>query len=375
MVNDLSTLIPALQAAKKSLAALEPVPMHLRLARLEKLAEGWGIASKAELAALALESGLSAPLVQAWDFSGGRAFLESFCSSVFHLQIPVGVAPRGVIAILSPRFHGLRLFLERFAPAYLAGNPVVVKMSSKTPTASVLVEAWLRAAGITETDAVVVGGGSTDYASLLVKHPAISAVSAVGRREVLLSVYQECAALGRSFQGFAGGRSTMLVLEMQTADGWRELLGSSLLDGRGQRPYDNLRVFVLEKDEKQQLENLTAAMSDFPNARVSGHLTQCSEDHQAEALGPVVLFSSVKYPFDIAKWVNNAASGFAVQLFGPVERLEKIAPKLEVGLILANQNFDPAQALLFGVKESVMGNTNLSPWGDFYSQVRTWRAP
>ncbi|MBX3018323.1 MAG: aldehyde dehydrogenase family protein [Bdellovibrionaceae bacterium] len=382
MVQDLGQLIPALQAAKKSLQAIEPLTREQRLDNLAKLAEAWGREFESATAAqLAQESGLSETLVRAWDFAGAKAYLRSWLQgeiAASQSAVTEGAVarvqhqPRGVISLLQPRFHGPRLFIERFAPAYLAGNPVLVKMSSKTPTAAVLVDRWLREAGIPEEHAVVVGGQSADYANLLVKHPAVSAVSAVGRRETLLAIYKDCAELGRAFQGFAGGRATMFVMDVQDADAWGKLLGSSLEDGKGQRPYDNLRVFVLEKDEKTQLANLETAMSRFPQARLSGHLTQCSEDHQAEALGPVILFSSIKYPFDLAKWVNNASTGFAVQMFGPLERLEKIAPKLDVGAILANRDFDPAESVLFGTKESVIGDTQLSSTGSFFSQ-RTQR--
>lgn len=373
MIQDLAQLIPALQAAKKSLQALEPLTRELRLANLTKLAEVWGTGDAAHnLATLAQESGLSEKLVKDWDFAGAANFLKNFVSqhsATKHAESKNSqYNARGVISLLQPRFHGPRIFIERFAPAYLAGNPVLIKMSSKTPTAAVLTETWLRAAGISEEHAVVIGGNSADYANLMVKHPAVSAVSAVGRRETLLSIYKDCADLGRAFQGFAGGRATMFVMENQDAEGWAKLLATPLKDGGGQRPYDNLRVFVLEKDEKTQLASLEAAMPQFPGARVSGHLTQCSEDHQAEALGPVILFSSIKYPFDLAKWVNNASTGFAVQMFGPPERLEKIAPKLDVGLILANQEFDPTESILFGTKESVIGDTQLSPDGSFFSQ-------
>lgn len=379
MVQDLASLIPALQAAKKSLQAVEPLTRAQRLEGLARLADVWGgDVAAAELAALAAESGLSEALVRDWDFAGAAAYLRAFVAGAgagAAADPGVTYAPRGVISLLQPRFHGPRLFVERFAPAYLAGDPVLVKMSSKTPTAGALAERWLRAAGIAEEHAVVVAGASAGYAGLLVQHPAVSAVSAVGRRETLLRLYRECAELGRAFQGFAGGRATMFVMELQDADGWEKLLGRALRDGGGQRPYDNLRVFVLEKDEKAQLASLEAALPRFEGtgARISGHLTQCSEDHQAEALGPVILFSSIKYPFDLAKWVNNAATGFAVQLFGPVERLEKIAPKLEAGAILANADFDPAGPLLFGVKESVLGDTRLEATGGFFAQ-RTWRS-
>jgi len=158
-------------------------------------------------------------------------------------------------------------------------------------------------------------------------------------------------------------------------EGWISLLSFALREGRGQRPYDNLRVFILEKDEAVQQAALAQAVQRFQdvNANLSTHLTQCSEDHQAEALGTTVLLLSIKYPFDIAKWVNNASTGFAVRINGSPERIEKLVGKLDVGLILGNQDFDPRQPLLFGCKESVVGAVDLNPWGAFLSQRRSVR--
>lgn len=375
MIQDLASLIPALTAAKKSLAAPNIASVEERLSLLEKLSQVWGTATPTELQALADESLLSVDLVRAWDFVGAQEYLAAFVQQSRSFGLTDSRFPRGVISLLQPRWNGLRLLVERLAPALLAGNSVLVKMSSHTPTASRLVEQWCRAAGFSEEQVVVVGGPSSEYAQFLIRHPALSAVSAVGRREVLLQLYSQCGELGRPFQGWCGGRSSMLVLEPQDAAGWTRLLKTAVQDGRGQRPYDNMRVFVLEKDEQQQLDALKKSVADFamPELRLSTHLTQCSEDHQREALGPVILFSTIKYPFDLAKWVNNSGSGFAVQLYGPVDRLEKLISKLDVGLILLNQEFDPAQSLLFGVRESNMGSISLSPSGEFFSQARVVR--
>lgn len=375
MIQDLSQLIPALAAAKKSLSAPEPRTRDQRLQDLSRLADLWGSdATDAEVDALARESGLSQDLVKSWDLRATAEYLRRFvaANSVLKTSTEPSRVPRGVVVLLQPRFHGPRLFVERFAPAYLAGNPVLVKMSSKTPSASQWADRWLRAAGIPEEAANVVAGPSSSYSGILVQHPAIAAVSGVGRREVMLNLYREVAGQGRAFQGFTGGRATMLVLDVWDAPTWKSHLTEALRDGRGQRPYDILRIFVLEKDENVQRTAVEEALREFPDAQLRDHLTQCSEDHQAEALGPVVLFSTIKYPFDLAKWINNAPTGFAAALFGPEDRLRKIAPRLEVGLVTAHRGFDPAENLLFGMKESVLGDVDLSPNGSFFSQGRQW---
>lgn len=373
MVRDLTSLIPALQAAKKSLFATEPLGVAARLALLSRLADVWGQASEDELRALSSESNLGLELVRRWDFFGAQTWLRSFVQNAG--APPVNTFARGVISLLQPRWNGPRLLVERLAPAFVAGNSLIVKMSSHTPMATQLIDRWLRVAGIPEDLVVCIQGPSAEYSEFLIRHPAISAVSVIGRRETTLRLFQAAAVTGRGFQSWCGGRASLLQLEPLDTAGWSALLGEALREGRGQRPYDNLRVFVLEKDEATQQAALMETIAGFTDvgARLSTHLTQCSEDHQSEALGPVVLFLSIKYPFDLAKWVNNASTGFAVRINGSRERIEKLVPKLDVGLVLGDRDFDPGQSVLFGCKESIVGDVDLDPWGSFYSQRRQVR--
>lgn len=411
MIQNLSELIPALQAAKKWHLQPEPPGRAQRLAWLQKLENAWGRVDTTDLELLSTEMGLSPFLIQAWDLEGGKSWLSSFVKGQASRPQSLESVPRGVLSLLQPRVHGLRLLIERLAPALLAGNSVFIKMSGRSPRASQVIDTWLREAGVPTDVAQVVLGQSSEYSSFLISHPAIQGVSFVGRPETAEDIQKESSSLKRVFQGWTGGRSNLLELGSRSAMEWKGLLQSSLIESRGQRPYDLLRVFVLEKEEASQLTVLEEVFKNWPWLKTSvseaeayrecldrmqaeegrlviggdieitdnqgrirpalvAHLAQCSEEQQVQRPFPILLFSGVKYAFDAAKWVNNAAQGFALRINGESERVQKLVPKFEVGAILENGDFRPAQSLLFGVKESAVGNADLDPEGSFFSQKR-----
>lgn len=376
-MTELSEFITSLAVMKKNLQQPETSDFVQRWQWLKQLSEVWGQIEDAELSALAAESGLHSELVQSWDLRGGREFLANWLEqhrSPASLD-KVELFPRGVIALLQPRYHGLRVLLERLAPALVAGNSVLIKMSSHNPTATQVLARWFAAAKIGMPDVYLMTSDRHQLGPYLLGHPAIAAVSAVGQRETMMQIHSQVVSSGKSFQGWCGGRATAAVLALLTADQWYDLLREPLLMGRGQRCYDLLRFFVLERHEQEQRRAVELAISRLRDEGAADSTlrfegSQCSEDHLREAMGPVVLMSVVKYPFEIAKWINSAETGFAARLIGDREISCKIASKIEVGAVFIERSFDPKESILFGVKGSILGQVDSKPEGSFFSQQR-----
>lgn len=246
------------------------------------------------------------------------------------------------------------------------------------------------------------------------KHPSFKSAmifsSMEKSREVLqqLDLFQKKVALfsaPKSFIGLLPGATEVQIREATRL----------FLRGQGQTRWNPTRLFFLEADEKRVLEIIESEFSNSFESAVQGdlnqslrspfldkqkvmglpslkqkvlseegrvlfggkveekgygipllslHLPNCSE-LQREAHSHLVL-TSVKYPHEIAKWINSLDVAERLWLFGDSEKAEKIFAQAQVGSICVNQAWDQGLGLLPGVKSSYFGeafqNLDSSLW-------------
>lgn len=334
-------------------------------------------------------------------------------------------SPVGVVALVGSWNLSLRSLFDRILPALLAGNSLVVKLSSQSP-----VSAWIMADLVQNTlpKGLVQILVSDDHSltQTLVAHPGIHAVSVCCRSENGGFFITE-ASRG-NLQGYkklqlSGGskNSAVALAEPNT-----ELLDSvmkSFLIGQGQLVWNSARLFVLEKYETQWSEAIQAYLSnlrpsegvedastwgpclrgesfikfseisrlaiddkaklmkaDFSLSEAQSRLylppvftrdmSRCSTLQQDQIHAPFFILSAVKYPFDVAKYSNVSYFGYAAHIWGEPEKNAKVANALDVGLVSFNKFSAEVQGAWAAVKQSGFGLQDYRAFGAFFSNVK-----
>lgn len=385
-ISDQASLIQSIQTLRQFQSLPEPPDFQTRRQAFENLLSILNSPEPGWIEALANESNCSPETVREVEFLGCA---EALCSLVIRETSDL---PRGLISMLSPRVFPIRLTLERLAPALLAGNVVLLKLSSRTPRAAEVLIEILERAGVAEKSLAVATVDRQQLQPLLTAHPAIRGVSFVGQHSSAVEISKTMDHVRAHFQAWTGGISAVLVMDESALDSACRAVEEELSRWPFASPMAPTKIFVLDSfvgsartvflesfqqihlqhvDDRYRsvLEDMKKESARVLHEKVPGlveNLPNCSELQQTELRVPIVQITSVKYIHEMAKWVNNGFSGFRAVIFGDDMKARRLAGKLEAGAIGINRVFDPGQTLLFGVKESAIGETNLASF--FYQR-------
>ena len=119
--------------------------------------------------------------------------------------------PLGVVAGITPFNFPAMVPLWMFPLAIACGNTFVLKPSERDPSASLLLAAWLKEAGLPDGVFNVVQGDRAIVEAILA-HPQIEAVSFVGSTPVAESIYRAGTAAGKRVQALGGAKNHLVVM-------------------------------------------------------------------------------------------------------------------------------------------------------------------
>lgn len=335
-------------------------------------------------------------------------------------------SPVGVIALVAPWNLSLRVILDRLIPALLAGNSVVVKVSSQSVvTAHILAEVLIAAAAPKGLANIIVSD-DPEVKKTLICHPGVRAVSFAGSIEttgaVLPLISQSSLQNFKKVQISSGSKNSAVVLTEPSPQLFNQVMNSFLL-GQGQLVWNSARLFILEKFEKEweagikdYLQGLKPSegiedssvwtpcvkedsfnkfdeikkqifedkgqlllgdyklsekqKKTFLPAVFTKDMSRCSTLQQDQIHAPVFILSAVKYPFDVAKYSNVSYFGFAAHLWGETEKMHRIAENLDVGLASVNKASVEVPGAVTAVKQSGFGLQDFQSFGAFFSNVK-----
>jgi aminomuconate-semialdehyde/2-hydroxymuconate-6-semialdehyde dehydrogenase len=411
--------VRALQAGARATEAAASESLEDRLRRLRDFEAAWRRLEDRLVATEALATALPLETVRRREFAGVSRFLEDTLRSVERV-LADGTSSRfggaGLTVALAPSTGGLSFIGFALVSALAAGAPLVIKLSSKTPSMANLWAELLREAGIPEGRVGVLLASGAEVGSILAAHPSVRALLFAGRPETAALVRAAAVKDVRRLQLHGGVKNSVLLLK--EADFASPGIFESLVLGAGRSPWAVSRVFVTEDRVDEFLgaahaflsglkplrspegsspwtplltdERVDATLTAATQAagekgrwlvtpeRVDGtfvrpglmrDLTNCSSLQQEEIPGPLILVTSVKYAHEMAKWTNVPDFGFAASVFGPHEKAEKMAEKLHVGKTWLNEWW-PVSEPVFGWKKSFFGIADPSWSGPFWSQRR-----
>lgn len=335
-------------------------------------------------------------------------------------------SPVGVIVIVASWNLSLRVILDRLIPALIAGNSVIIKVSSASPVTAAILTEIILAVDAPKGLINIITTDDKEVKKTLICHPGVKAISFTGSSEnsteILPLITQASLQNLKKFQISSGSKNSAVVIGEPHDDSFVSIM-SSFLAGQGQLAWSSSRLFILEKYEQQWEEKIknylellrpsegveddslwtpcikknsfakfdeikhlayedkakllqsSFVLTDFQKKSFlptifTKDMSRCSTLQQDQVHAPFYILSTVKYPFDVPKYSNVSYFGFAAHLWGDAEKLAKIASELDVGLVTYNKSSVEVSGAFAAVKQSGYGLQDFQSFGAFFSNVK-----
>lgn len=423
---DLMGLVKAVQSGNAAFADWKNSSLDERTRLLQNIKQRLLEKSNEYAAMEALDQGLSLQFVQKNSIDKIIENIDQIVNLKTSPDSHVQYMPVGVISIISSWNLSLRVIMDRLLPSLMAGNAVVVKVSSQSPVTAFVLSEILLSAGMPKGLVNIIVSEDTEVKRSMVIHPGIKAVSFAGSlgtaSEVLPLAGGSALQAFKKIQISSGSKNTAVVLTEPEDRIFSQVINSFVL-GQGQLVWNSARLFILEKYEKEWVERIKLYLADLrPSQGIEDNspwtpcvksesfvkfdeikkislsdqakllsaeyklseqdkskylpvtftqdMSRCSTLQQDQINSPFFILSSVKYPFDIPKYSNVSYYGFAAHLYGETTKLSKVAEALEVGLVTYNKFSVEECGAIGGVKQSGFGIQDFRSFGAFYSNVK-----
>lgn len=368
---------------------------------------------------------------------------KSHLQSEDSMELDRSQLPTGLILIMTTWQLQFRMIGERLLPALIAGNVILVKVSSQSLGSGIFWQKILTAAGIPEYVVQFLYFQSEDSLKLITAHPGIKAISFVGQNSTAKKIASAALPLMKKLQFSLGAKTSALILSVDRIDQWISDLAESIMMGSGQLAWNVHRIYVLDQHRDLVLEKLKGIWNqysplchesqnlgysplinqnssaqyqsylqtirqesgklviqsvesfdpantmnreviEFAQLRESSNnhsrfcspvivldLPNCSELQQEELHLPIVLMTSVKYPYEMVKWINNNHYGHHCIIYGDHEKIIKFGQQCEVGHVMGNSWLHYLKPIS-GQKASAYGLQDFRWNGDFYSKAKSF---
>ncbi|MGV0817179.1 CoA-acylating methylmalonate-semialdehyde dehydrogenase [Martelella sp. AMO21009] len=339
--------------------------------------------------------------------------------------------PLGVVAGITPFNFPAMVPMWMFPIALAAGNCFVLKPSERDPSASLLIAAWLKEAGLPDGVFNVVQGDKEAVDALL-NDPDIEAVSFVGSTPIARYIYTTATANGKRCQALGGAKNHMIVMPDADMDQAADALMGAAFGSAGERcmaisvavPVGDETADKLIDKLKPRIAALKVGPGTDPEAdmgplvtaaaleRVTGYINSGVEEgaelvvdgrdlklqgyengyfvgatlfdkvttdmkiYKEEIFGPVLSVARAKSYDEAAEWINDHEFGNGTAIFtrdGDAAR--EFAHKIRVGMVGVNVPIPVPMAFhsFGGWKASLFGDHHMhGPEGvRFYTRLKT----
>lgn len=272
--------------------------------------------------------------------------------------------PWGVVAAITPWNSPITLACNKIAAALAAGNAVVLKPSSYTPTSGIELGRIALDAGVPPGILNVVPGSGSQIGDALVGHPLVRMVSFTGGTDVGRRISE---GAGRKLIPAVlelGGKSPHIIFADADLGAAAEAVTVAIFEGTGQSCTAGSRLFV----ERRVFEEVLAKVIEKTRA-----LRVDMPDAPTAQLGPMASFSQREF---VEKMVADATRDGAKVLIGGTRpsdpRLAKGAfymPTVVTGIsnrsaIAQQELFGPVLcAMPFDTEEDLIHQANDTAYG------------
>jgi acyl-CoA reductase-like NAD-dependent aldehyde dehydrogenase len=166
--------------------------------------------------------------------------------------------PHGVVGLITPWNFPVAIPVWKIAPALAAGNTVVFKPASNTPSTAVRLVELFNEAGVPAGVLNLVLGSGSEAGEEIVNHPAVRAISFTGSSEIGFQLYAQIAKRGIPFQAEMGGKNPVVVLEDCDIDLAVEHTAAGAFGSTGQRCTATSRAVVVNSIADAFVEKIVA---------------------------------------------------------------------------------------------------------------------
>ncbi len=339
--------------------------------------------------------------------------------------------PIGLCAGVSPFNFPVMVPLWMIIPAIACGNCFILKPSEQDPSAPLFLAQLLTEAGLPD-GVLSVLNGDKQVVDALIKHPAISTMTAVASTPVAQYIYQQSILAGKRAHTFGGAKNHGIVMPDADLESTAEALAGAAFGSAGERcmaisvavvvgddTADTLTPLIAEKARNLKIgpgnqpgldmgplvsqthlervkhyidigvkEGATLVVDGrerkfpenpegyFLGASVFDHVTPLMKIYQEEIFGPILVIVRV-YDFEQAlSLINQNPFGNGTTIFTQNgETAHSFAQNVQVGMVGINVPIPVPVAYhpFGGWKQSVFGDLNMH--GDqsvqFYTKTKT----
>ena len=164
--------------------------------------------------------------------------------------------PLGVIGCIVPFNYPVELYAHKVAPALVMGNSVIIKPSSDTPLADILMTQWLLEAGVPGNAAQIITGSGAIVGKCLVESPKVAVITFTGSTEVGIETMTGCSKNLHHCHLELGGNCPLIIFDDCDLD----LAVQETISGRsgnaGQTCCANKRMIVQNSIKAKYIEKL-----------------------------------------------------------------------------------------------------------------------
>ncbi|BCJ86275.1 aldehyde dehydrogenase family protein [Effusibacillus dendaii] len=263
--------------------------------------------------------------------------------------------PLGVVLAITPFNFPLNLVLHKLAPAFAAGNTVVLKPAEKTPLSSILLAEIFDKAGLPKGALNIVMGTGVALGEPLVTHPLVKKVTFTGSGPV-----------GFKIKEMAGNKKVTLELGSNSpniifADANLDLAATSMVKGgfsfAGQACISVQRIYVQTDVYQSFLDKFIPLVETL---KVGNPLDETTD------VGPMITQDAANR---IEAWVDEAVKQGARVLTGGKREGQSYLPTVLVDVepamkVVCQEVFAPLVCVIpFETEEEVIAAANNSDYG------------
>ncbi len=249
--------------------------------------------------------------------------------------------PLGIVGCISPWNLPLYLFTWKIAPALAAGNCVIAKPSEVTPVTAFLLGKICKEAGLPAGVLNIVHGDGSSCGELMVKHPAIKAISFTGSTRAGERIASIAAPMFKKLSLELGGKNpTIIFADCDWNKLFKEIIRSSF-GNQGQICLCGSRILI----ERTAYEEFKKHFIDITKKQLVGD--PLNEDSKQGAIVSKVHFEKILRCIAIAREEGGTVlcGGNAVKLEGRCANGYFIEPAIIEGL---DQHCKTNQEEIFG---------------------------
>src|SRR3989442_4526049 len=164
--------------------------------------------------------------------------------------------PLGVVACVTAWNFPVAIPTWKIAPALVAGNTVVFKPATLTPTTAVRIVEIFEAAGVPAGVLNLILGSGSDAGDEIINHAAVKAVSFTGSNPVGIRLYEQVSRRGAKCQCEMGGKNPVVIMEDADMDLAVESTAQGAFGSSGQRCTATSRAVVVNQIADEFVERI-----------------------------------------------------------------------------------------------------------------------